>query len=153
MRGRFVQIALLILCLVVAVLLTMPRLVDEDLNKVFPLLVSYKAQIQVAVVAAGFGHLFDSRPGLHLGFVADSIFHVFPFPQKFMHLQVIEDGFAEGVDTAEQGERSRGVSGNQGVENHPFAAFAQIVFEFNYHGHTGRNVAVLGRSCPNRSGY
>ena len=34
MRGRFVQTVLLILCLVVAVLLTLPRLVDEDLHKV-----------------------------------------------------------------------------------------------------------------------
>ena len=34
MRSRFVQIVLLILCLVVAVLLTVPRLVDEDQNKV-----------------------------------------------------------------------------------------------------------------------
>jgi membrane dipeptidase len=33
-RSRFVQIVLLILCLVVAVLLTAPRLVDEDQNKV-----------------------------------------------------------------------------------------------------------------------
>jgi len=33
-RSRFVQIVLLILCLVVAVLLTVPRLVDEDQNKV-----------------------------------------------------------------------------------------------------------------------
>jgi membrane dipeptidase len=33
-RNRFVQIVLLILCLVVAVLLTVPRLVDENLNKV-----------------------------------------------------------------------------------------------------------------------
>lgn len=34
MRSRFVQIVLLILCLLAAVLLTVPRLVDEDQNKV-----------------------------------------------------------------------------------------------------------------------
>jgi hypothetical protein len=95
-------------------------------------LVSYEAQIQVAVVATGFGHLFDSFPGFPLGFVADAIFHLLPFPEKFPHLQVVEDRLAEGVDAAEQGERSVTVGGNHGVKYDPFAAFAEIVFEFDY---------------------
>jgi len=95
-------------------------------------------------VAAGFGHLFDSVPSFSLRFVADSIFDFLPLLQKFSHLQVIEDGFAEGVDAAEQGERPFAVGGNDGVKDDPFAAFTEIVFEFDYQGHTGRNVAVFG---------
>jgi hypothetical protein len=117
-------------------------LAQDDLSKC--LLVSYEAQIQVAVIAASFSHLLDSLPSLHLGLVANTVFHVFPFPQKFMHLQVIENGLSERVDPAEQRERSPGVGGNQGVENDPFAALAKIVFEFNYQRHTGPVSQFLG---------
>lgn len=95
-------------------------------------------------MAAGFGHMFDALPGFPLGFVADAVFDLFPFAKKFAHLQVVEDGFAERVDAAEQRERSVAVGGNHGVKHDPFAAFAEIVFEFDYQGHTGRNVTVLG---------
>ena len=95
-------------------------------------------------MAAGFGHLFDSFPGLPLGFVADAVFDQFPFAEKFAHLEVVENGLAEGIDAAEQGERSLAVGGNDGVKNDPFASFAEVIFEFDYQGHTGRNVTALG---------
>ncbi len=65
-------------------------------------LVADEAQIQVAVVAAGFSHVLHLLPGLQLGVVVRAIFGAIPFLEECLHLQMIEHGFAERINAAEQ---------------------------------------------------
>lgn len=95
-----------------------------------------EAEIEVAVVAAGFGHFFYFLPRFFLGVVVHAIFRAIPFFQEGFHLQVIEYGLAEGVDAAEQEEIRVGSDGDYAVEHDPLAALAEIVFEFHDQGHS-----------------
>jgi len=85
-------------------------------------------------MAAGFGHLFDSLPGLDLGLVTGAIFDVVPFAKEDFHLQMIEDGLSEGIDSAEE-RKSRLIARDYAVQHDPLAALAEIVLEFDYQRH------------------
>ena len=93
--------------------------------------VADEAQVEIAIFAAGFSHLPDFMPGFRLGFVAGAIFDAIPFGEEGGHLQVIEDGLAEGVDAAEQWVGAIRVGGDNSVQHHPFAALAEIIFKFD----------------------
>jgi len=80
-------------------------------------------------VAAGFGHFFYFFPSLFLRFVAHAILDTLPFLKEKFHLKVIEDGLAEGIDAAEQDKFGIRGGGDHTIEDDPFAAFAEIVFQ------------------------
>ena len=90
-----------------------------------------EAEIEVAVLTAGFSHGLDALPGFDLGIVAGAVASAIPFLEEGFHLEVIEDGFAEGINAREQNVILVG-GGDDSVQNDPLAVLAQIVFEFDY---------------------
>ena len=83
-------------------------------------------------MAAGFGHVLHSFPCFHLRIVTDALFGPLPFLEERLHLQVIEHGLAEWIYAAQQHEVRVGRAGDHSVQDDPFAAFAQVIFEFHY---------------------
>jgi hypothetical protein len=103
-------------------------------------LVADKAKVEIAIGAAGFRHLFYFLPCVLLAVIANAIFRPIPFLEKRPHLQVIEHGFAEGINAAEQREIRMAGGRNHTVKHHPLAAFAEIVFQFHNQGHVSSQI-------------
>jgi len=56
------------------------------------------------------------------------IFGAIPFAKESFHLKMIENGFAEGIDSFEQQEIGMVFGREHAVEHHPLGAFTEIVF-------------------------
>jgi hypothetical protein len=56
---------------------------------------------------------------------------------------VIEYGLAEGIDTAQQHEVGVARTCYDSVEDDPFTAFAEIIFELHYQRHREPSLEVL----------
>src|ERR1700678_3078359 len=75
-------------------------------------------------------------PGIALGVIMGAVANALPLFEKTFHLQVVEDSLAEGVDAAQQRERAIFAGRDDSVEQNPFTAFSEIIFQLhdNRHG-------------------
>jgi hypothetical protein len=108
--------------------------VDESTDRLLGL-VAHEAQVKVAVLLASQGEIPDLLPCVALSIIPGAVTNALPLFEKTLHLQVIEDSLAKGIDAAQEWEGAIVAGRDYSMEQNPLTAFSEIIFKLDHNRH------------------